>query len=63
MNKKGFTLIELVVVIVILGVLAIVAVPRYADIKGESEESVEQTVIAAIQTGIMIEHNKQLASE
>ncbi len=35
-RKSGFTLIELVSVIVILGILAAVAFPRYADIKSES---------------------------
>ena len=37
--KKGFTMIELIFVIVILGILASVAVPRLAGTKADAEES------------------------
>lgn len=32
-NQKGFTLIELVVIIILIGVLAAIAVPRYVDLR------------------------------
>lgn len=38
-NQKGFTLIELVVVIVILGILAAVAVPRFVSIQGDARRA------------------------
>lgn len=36
-NSKGFTLIELVIVIVILGILAAVAIPKFVDLRGEAQ--------------------------
>ncbi len=55
MKKKfneGFTLIELIIVMVILGVLASVAVPRYLDSIANAEESAENAVINSIRNGL-----------
>lgn len=47
-NRKGFTLIELIVVIAILGILALIAIPRFAGIRGRAEAQAIETTINTI---------------
>ena len=51
-NKNGFTIIELIMVMIIIGVLAAVAIPRFQDIVVESEVAVEQRVLNTIYNGL-----------
>lgn len=54
-NKGGFTLIELVMVIVILGILAAVAIPKYADLAGEARTAVLDASVGAIKSAAIIQ--------
>jgi prepilin-type N-terminal cleavage/methylation domain-containing protein len=51
-TQKGFTLIELIIVMVILGIMAAVAVPRYLDSIENAEVSAEDAVISAVEAGL-----------
>ena len=50
MKSRGFTLIELVMVIVILGALAAVALPKFVDLKSDAEKAVVESSVGAIAT-------------
>ena len=62
-NKNGFTLIELIIVMVILGIMAAVAVPRYLDSISNAEKSAEDAVISAIRSGLKQYANNSLFEE
>ncbi len=52
-KKRGFTLVEIIMVIVILGILAVVAVPIYSDLTGRANESAEAGVVGGVRSGIL----------
>ncbi len=59
-QQKGFTLIELIIVIVILGALAVVALPRFIDLQDEAEQAATEGVAGAISSAFAINYAASL---
>ncbi len=57
-QQKGFTLIELIIVIVILGILAVTAAPRFIDIQSDARKETLQGVKAAFQGAAQLVYAK-----
>lgn len=53
-NNKGFTLIELMIVVAIIGILAAVAMPRFADLVRKSNEGATKGKLGAIKSALSI---------
>ena len=62
-KQNGFTLIELIIVMVILGVLAAVAVPKYLNSISNAEEAAEKAVISNILAGLKQYANNSLYTD
>jgi len=58
-RQGGFTLIELVIIIVVLGILAAVAIPKYQDLTAEAKEAAARAALGGLRSGITIFYANQ----
>ena len=61
-NNGGFTLIELIVVIVILGILAVTAAPKFVDLQSDARLATLNGMKAAINSAVSLTYGKSLVN-
>lgn len=61
-NNGGFTLIELIVVIVILGILAVTAAPKFIDLQSDARLATLNGMKAAINSAVSLTYGKSLVT-
>lgn len=57
-TDRGFTLIELVIVIVILGILAAVAIPKYEDMQEQARSATLKGQVGSIRSAVAIQYSR-----
>ncbi len=61
-RQTGFTLIELIMVIVILGVLSAVAIPKFVDLSGDAEDAALEGIAGGLSSAAVINYANEKAN-
>src|SRR5881397_4209320 len=62
-NRKGFTLIEILIVVIILGILAAIVIPQFTNASKEAKQSALVTMVQSLRSQIALfklQHNDYL---
>lgn len=61
-KQKGFTLVELIIIIVILGILAAVAIPRYIDMRAEASNSTARAILGGLRDAATLAYTNRIVN-
>ncbi len=61
-RNSGFTLIELIVIIVVLALLSVAAIPGYYDLSGDASQSAEDAVVGTVRSGLALYYSNSVVS-
>lgn len=62
-DQRGFTLIEIIMVIVLLGIIAAIAIPKYVDLKSEAADATADGIVGAIIASAAIGYADRVVNE
>ncbi|MDO6566695.1 prepilin-type N-terminal cleavage/methylation domain-containing protein [Alteromonas sp. 1_MG-2023] len=62
-TQKGFTLIELIIVIVLLGILAVTAAPKFLNLQDDARDSVLQGMAGSLESASSVIYGKSLIND
>ncbi|MEE3306160.1 MAG: prepilin-type N-terminal cleavage/methylation domain-containing protein, partial [Pseudomonadota bacterium] len=62
-TQQGFTLIELIIVIVLLGILAVTAAPKFLNLQDDARDATLEGIKASLQTSASVVNGKALIND
>ncbi len=63
MGRRGFTVIELVIVLAMLAAMAAIAMPKFANLTNDAHRSTTLAVIGALQEAVSLAHGRYLVGQ
>ncbi len=61
-TRHGFTLVEIIIVIVIIGILATVAIPKFLELRAEAERAAVDTMVSSLESALSIYASRQFVN-